>query len=161
MIRIGSHRVFATEITIVQVVTQLTDGQRREIYLSPIIIGPEIAVLVEPTATTLTCRNIIPFQRVLIISLSEIQKVLGYRAVSGEMYACLELSPLSVEIRVNPQRHSSGSPCATVFPFSPCTPPCTTVGKFTGHLHPSSNYFWHEHTRSPEARVCPYVRTYV
>ena len=53
MIRIGSHWVFATEIRIVQVVTQLTDGQRREIYLSPIIIGPDIAVLVEPTATAL------------------------------------------------------------------------------------------------------------
>ena len=47
MIRIGSRRVFTTEIRIVQVVTQLTDGQRREIYLSP------IAVLVEPTATAL------------------------------------------------------------------------------------------------------------
>ena len=53
MIRIGSRRVFTTEIRIVQVVTQLTDGQRREIYLSPIIIGPAIAVLVEPTATAL------------------------------------------------------------------------------------------------------------
>ena len=53
MTRIGSRRVFATEIRIVQVVTQVTDGQRREIYLSPIIIGPAIAVLVEPTATTL------------------------------------------------------------------------------------------------------------
>ena len=47
------YRVFTTEIRIVQVVTQLTDGQRREIYLSPIIIGPAIAVLVEPTATAL------------------------------------------------------------------------------------------------------------
>ena len=53
MIRIGSRRVFATEIRIVQVVTQLTDGQRREIYLSPIIIGPAIAILVEHTATAL------------------------------------------------------------------------------------------------------------
>ena len=53
MIRVGSRRVFATEIRIVQVVTQLTDGQRRQIYLSPIIIGPAIAVLVEPTATAL------------------------------------------------------------------------------------------------------------
>ena len=51
MIRIGSRRVFTTEIRIVQVVTQLTDGQRREIYLSPIFVGPAIAVLVEPTAT--------------------------------------------------------------------------------------------------------------
>ena len=53
MMRIGSHRVFTTAIRIVQEVTQLTDGQRREIYLSPIIIGPAIAVLVEPTATAL------------------------------------------------------------------------------------------------------------
>ena len=53
MVRIGSRRVFTTEIRIVQVVTQLTDGQRREIYLSSIIIGPAIAVLVEPTATAL------------------------------------------------------------------------------------------------------------
>ena len=53
MIRIGSRRVFATEIRIVQVVTQLTNGQRREIYLSPIIIGRAIAVLVGPTATAL------------------------------------------------------------------------------------------------------------
>ena len=53
MIRIWSRWVFATEIRIVQMVTQLTDGQRREIYLSPIIIGPAIAVLVEPTATAL------------------------------------------------------------------------------------------------------------
>ena len=53
MICIGSCRVFTTEIRIVQVVTQLTDGQRREIYLSPIIIGPAIAILVEPTATAL------------------------------------------------------------------------------------------------------------
>ena len=53
MKRIGSCRVFTTEIRIVQVVTQLTEGQRREIYLSPIIIGPAIAVLVEPTATAL------------------------------------------------------------------------------------------------------------
>ena len=34
---------------------QFTDGQRREIYLSPIIIGPATAVLVEPTATALVC----------------------------------------------------------------------------------------------------------
>ena len=81
--------------------------------------------------------SILPFQRVLIISIREIQKVLSYRVVSGEMYACLELAPPSVEIRVNPQRRSSGSLCATAFPFSPCTPPRTTVGKFTGHLHPS------------------------
>ena len=53
MIRIGSRRVFATAIRIVQVVTRLTDRQKREIYLSPIIIGPAIAVLVEPTATAL------------------------------------------------------------------------------------------------------------
>ena len=53
MIRIRSRRVFTTEIRIVQVVTQLTDGQRREIYISSIIIGPAIAVLVEPTATAL------------------------------------------------------------------------------------------------------------
>ena len=53
MIRIESRRIFANEIRIVQVVTQLTDGQRREIYISPIIIGPAIAVLVKPTATAL------------------------------------------------------------------------------------------------------------
>ena len=53
MMLIGSRRVFTTEIRIEQVVTQLTDKQRREIYLSLIIIGPAIAVLVEPTATTL------------------------------------------------------------------------------------------------------------
>ena len=53
MIRIGSRRVFTTEIRIVQVVTQLTDEQRREIYLSFLIIGPAIAILVEPTATAL------------------------------------------------------------------------------------------------------------
>ena len=53
MIRIGSRREFATEIRIVQVVMRLTDGRRREIYLSPIIIGPAIAVLVEPTTTAL------------------------------------------------------------------------------------------------------------
>ena len=50
MMRIGSRRVFITEIRTMQVVTQLTDGQRREIYLSLIIFGPAIAVLVEPTA---------------------------------------------------------------------------------------------------------------
>ena len=53
MKRIRSRRVFATEIRLMQVVMQLTDGQRREIYLSSIIIGPAIAVLVEPTATAL------------------------------------------------------------------------------------------------------------
>ena len=37
MMRIGSRRLLATEIRIVQVVTQLTDGQRREMYLSPIM----------------------------------------------------------------------------------------------------------------------------
>ena len=53
MIRKGLHRVFTTEIRIVQVMTQLTDGRRRKIYLLLIIIGPAIAVLVEPTATAL------------------------------------------------------------------------------------------------------------
>ena len=64
MIRIRSRRVFVTEIRIVQVVTQLTDGQRREIYLSAIIIGPAIAVLVEPTAMALICMYI----RILLLS---------------------------------------------------------------------------------------------
>ena len=62
MIHIGSRRVFVTEIRIVQVVTRLTDGQRREIYLSPIIIGPAIAVLVEPTATALRMHIICLFR---------------------------------------------------------------------------------------------------
>ena len=53
LMRIGSHRVFTTTIRIMQEVTQLTDKQRREIYLSPISIGPAIAVLVEPTAAAL------------------------------------------------------------------------------------------------------------
>ena len=38
MIRIGSRRVFTTEIRIVQVMTQLTDGRRRKISPSLIII---------------------------------------------------------------------------------------------------------------------------
>ena len=45
---IGSRRVFATEIRIVQVVTQLTDGQRREIYHCrtgrTYCYGPELAI---------------------------------------------------------------------------------------------------------------------
>ena len=55
---IRSRRVFSTEIRLMQVVTQLTDGQRREMYLSSILIGLAIAVLVEPAATALITRAI-------------------------------------------------------------------------------------------------------
>ena len=59
MIRIGSRQVFANRNQNRQVVTQLTDGQRREIHLSPIIICPAIALLVEPTATVLPSASIV------------------------------------------------------------------------------------------------------